>query len=134
LTAADAARALLARTCFVQWPFLSEARVVSVEDASHMFSVAGTLPPVSSLTPHSTPTIPLPATRDASAQQKFIRDMQVLAAGTMGRCGLDIGTIRVLLTVQLCGGAVRTAAGGRVKKFNEDTIQVPLQACHPSTA
>jgi len=111
------AQATLGQRCYIEWPYLREALVVGVSDA----------------TMRVTPMGPVKHTSDKQAEwQKeaagISRDFRI------GR-GTNLGPISVILHVRVCEGLKTQLDGSQLKTFGDEEIAFPLQVTlrkHPA--
>ena len=108
---AEAAAALmLGRRCFVTWPFLQEALVVGVSDATTKLVVGS------------------PPKRWAGIEvDAWKAEASKMSSKYFSTQGLDLGKITLLVHVTVCQGLVRHADGSLQKRFGGAELAFPLQ-------
>jgi 5'-3' exoribonuclease 1 len=112
--AAQVASLVLNSRCFVCWPYLQEALVVAVSDATGRIASAGTLP-------------------GSKTFSKVEADEWASEAARVGgkyltHQGIDVGRVTVLVHVRTCEGLVKHADGSLQKRFGGAETPFPLQA------
>ena len=116
-TAEAVAQATMGQRCFVEWPYLREALVVAVSDATQKITPAG-----KQVFSHEQ------AIQWKKDCQGIHRDFRV------GR-GTDVGVISVMLHVRTCVGLKTQLDGSQVKTFDDAEGLFPLQVTlrkHPA--
>ncbi|MEW5297011.1 MAG: hypothetical protein WDW36_000248 [Sanguina aurantia] len=115
ITASVVAASLLGARCYVSWPYLQEAMVVSVSDKHTLLTRGpGGGPPRS--TPHN-----------ASEASKWECEASILANSYVTRFGVDVGKVDIVVAVRAVTGFVRHLDGGVQKQYAPEEVLCPLQ-------
>ncbi len=105
---------VLGSRCFVSWPYLQEALVVGVSDATGRVSAAG--------------TVPASKTFSKPEADEWASEAARLGGKYLTHQGIDVGRVSVLLHVRTCEGLVKHADGSLQKRFGGAETAFPLQA------
>jgi len=113
LSTVDMARRFLNQRVFVEWPFLKEAQVARITDATHVWTTGGGRQmTVSEASTFQTDCI--------MAQQQWLNTRAV-----------DVGPVTVLFGVHLFIGMKRAPNGAIVRAFSEEVTTLPYQLIFP---
>eukprot|EP00462_Mataza_sp_D1_P018545 CAMPEP_0175137042 /NCGR_PEP_ID=MMETSP0087-20121206/9601_1 /TAXON_ID=136419 /ORGANISM="Unknown Unknown, Strain D1" /LENGTH=1555 /DNA_ID=CAMNT_0016419845 /DNA_START=44 /DNA_END=4711 /DNA_ORIENTATION=- len=98
------------RRCFIDWPYLKEALVVSATDQTHKYL------------PRQEPT-----ELKYEEKDRFLKDCKFYQVQQLDGKGVDIGEVELLLEVRMFEGMKRMPDGSIRKWFQQETTTVPAQ-------
>lgn len=107
--ASDVAPSVLGKRCFVQWPYLKEAQVVAVSDATAYFDATS-------------------PEEKQGARKDWDEIVSSIKSNFLEKDGIDVGEVSVILHVRVCVGLVRNLDGTIEKRFASTEEAHPLQA------
>jgi 5'-3' exoribonuclease 1 len=127
ITAALVAEFVIGQRCYIKWPYLQEAIITAVSDASATFS-GGAATTSSMLGKREVARV-----SHKTHSQQDVSEWKNLAQRRAGefltKSGIDVGRVDVLLHVRCCEGLVRYPNGALLKKWSDEETLHPLQVC-----
>ncbi|KAJ9516877.1 hypothetical protein QJQ45_027272, partial [Haematococcus lacustris] len=109
----DIAKSLLNTRCYVNWPYLQEARIDRVSDAKEIWYATG----------HAHQA----KTWQSQEAAKWSADAGQIVSSLLIKHGLEVGACDVICHVKVCKGFVKNLDGTINKLYSTDEVKFPVQ-------